>query len=110
MARLLAAVLLIVTAACGPRQVEVRTAPQGTTALPAVQVNNNLAQAVNVYVVYGGTDTFLRQVGARAAQRIEVQNVPAGSTVTLRGVAADGTTTYTRQNIVLSGTVTFTIP
>ena len=37
------------TAACSARKVEVRTAPTQAP-LVAVQVNNNLAQAVNVYV------------------------------------------------------------
>ena len=36
-------------AACSPRQVDVRTAPTQATAV-SLQVNNTLAQAVNVYV------------------------------------------------------------
>ena len=45
----LLAFALAVAAGCGPRQVEVRTAPT-TTSEQAVQVTNNLSQAVNVYV------------------------------------------------------------
>jgi uncharacterized lipoprotein YajG len=48
----LIAAALAILAACGPRQVEVRTAPTTTdpSATPSVQLTNNLSQAVNVYV------------------------------------------------------------
>ena len=53
--------------ACGPRQVEVRTAPEATDAQTSlsVQFTNNLSQAMNVYVTAtDGNELFLRQIGA----------------------------------------------
>jgi hypothetical protein len=105
-------VALLGLAACGPRQVEVRTAPaseNSTANLPAINVTNALTQAVMVYVTSGGTDTFIRRVDASSTQRLPVQGITAGSTVTLKAVTVDGTRTFTR-NTVLSGTVNFPIP
>ncbi|HEX4683223.1 MAG TPA: hypothetical protein VH277_10955 [Gemmatimonadaceae bacterium] len=96
-------------AACSPRQVDVRTAPSGVSAA-SVQVNNNLGQAVNVYATSGGTDTFLRQVGANQSVTVPVQGFAAGSTVTLKAVTLDGVHTYTRQNVTLNGTFVFPLP
>lgn len=95
--------------ACGPRQVEVRTAPTQATQV-SLQVNNTLDQAVNVYVSSGGTDTFLRQVSAKSNVTIPVQGFAAGSTVTLKAVTVDGVHTYTRNNVVLNGTFAFPLP
>jgi len=94
---------------CGPRQVEVRTAP-AQSAQASVQVTNNLSQPVNVYVVFGGQDTFLRQVEANSVATLPVQGFAAGSSVTLKAVTIDGTHTYTRDNVVLSGTYRFPLP
>ncbi|HVX38026.1 MAG TPA: hypothetical protein VHB25_00540 [Gemmatimonadaceae bacterium] len=96
-------------AACGPRQVEVRTAPTAASQLQ-VRVSNNLTQAVNVYVTQSGVDTFLRQVSANSQTLVPVQGVAAGTTVTLKAVTIDGTKTYTRDNVVLSGTYNFPVP
>ena len=105
-------VAAIVLSACRPRQVDVRTAPpqQQQQAQVAVQVNNNLTQAVNVYVNLNGTDTFLRQVGGSSSATIPVQGFATGSSVTLKAVTVDGVRTYQRQNVVLTGTVTFPLP
>jgi hypothetical protein len=105
-------VAAIALSACRPRQVDVRTAPpqQQQQAQVSVQVNNNLTQAVNVYVNLNGTDTFLRQVGGSSSATIPVQGFPAGSSVTLKAVTVDGVRTYQRQNVVLTGTVTFPLP
>jgi len=103
------ALSLVVATACSPRQVDVRTAPV-TQAQVSVQVNNHLAQAVNVYVRSGGTDTFLKQVGANATETVPVQGFPAGSTVTLKAVTIDGVHTYSRDNVTLSGTYVFPLP
>lgn len=106
---LLGAMLL---SACHKRQVEVRTAPP--TAQPtnqiAVQVANKLPQGVNVYVSLGGTDTFLRQVGANETVTIPIQGFAGGSSVTLKAVTVDGVRTYQRQNVVLNGTYVFPLP
>ena len=55
----LVTIALAAATACGPRQVEVRTAPPpvDTTAAPSVQLTNNLSQAVNVYVNVSGGST-----------------------------------------------------
>lgn len=108
-ASLLGAVVAVGSAACGPRQVEVRTAPTQATQV-SVQVQNSLAQAVNVYVNSGGTDTFLQQVAAKSTVTVPVQGFAAGSTVTLKAVTIDGVHTYTRNNVALTGTYTFPLP
>lgn len=101
--------LAVAVSACGPRQVEVRTAPTGQSAV-AVQVNNNLSKAVNVYVSLSGTDTFLRQVSAKSSATIPVQGFAPGSSVTLKAVTVDGVDTYTKADVVLSGTYVFPLP
>ncbi len=111
--RRIAIALVLAASACGPRQVEVRTAPPNPSAIaaaPALQVTNSLAQAVNVYVTSGGTDLFIRQVAANSSQRLAVQGIAAGTTVTLKAVTADGARTYSRANVGLSGTVVFNVP
>lgn len=111
MRTMMAAVLLALAAACGPRQAEVRTAPEAARAPElAVHVTNNLSQAVNVYVVNDGTDLFLRQVPANTTMHLPVRGVAAGSTVTLRATTLDGSHTYTRPNVVLNGMFAWTLP
>jgi hypothetical protein len=101
--------LLIALSACGPRQVEVRTAAPAP-AESALQVTNNLTQAVNVYVTYNGSDQFVQQVKPATSLRLPVRGIPAGSTVSLKAVTVDGTRTYDRQNVVLNGTYLLTVP
>jgi hypothetical protein len=101
--------MVISAAACGPPQVEVRTAPSQPTQT-AIQLTNGLAQAVNVYVNYNGNDQFIQQVRANTAQRLPVSGIPSGTTVTLKATTIDGTRTYTQANVVLSGTLTFSVP
>lgn len=100
---------VVATAACSPRQVEVRTAPTEQSAV-AVQVNNTLAKAVNVYVALNGTDTFLRQVAAKSSATIPIQGFAPGSSVTLKAVSVDGVDTYSKANVTLSGTYVFPLP
>ena len=101
--------VLACAGACGPRQVDVRTAPAQQSAL-SVEVKNGVAQAVNVYINVGGTDTFLRQVAANSSATIPVQGFAAGSTVGLKAVTVDGQKTYSRSNVVLNGTYVFPLP
>lgn len=101
--------VMFALAGCSPRQVEVRTAPAQQSGV-AVQVNNNVSQAVNVYVTLNGTDTFLRQVAANSSATIPVQGFAAGSTVGLKAVTVDGARTYSRANVVLNGTFVFPLP
>jgi hypothetical protein len=98
-----------ILAACSPRQVDVRTAPTQATAV-SLQVNNTLSQAVNVYVVVSGSDTFLKQVGANSTATIPVQGIATGTTVSLRAVTVDGSKTYSRSNVTLNGTYVFPLP
>jgi len=94
--------LALTVAACGPRQVEVRTAPTQATQV-SVQVNNSLVTA-------NGTDTFLRQVDGKSSATVPVQGFATGSTVALKAVTIDGKQTYSRPNVVLNGTYVFPLP
>jgi len=97
--------------ACRARTVDVRTAPptQQQTQV-AVQVNNTLAQGVNVWITVGGQDTFLKQVAANSTVTVPVQGFAAGSTVSLKAITLDGVRTYSRTNVVLNGTYVFPLP
>jgi hypothetical protein len=108
---LVLAVAIAATAGCGKRAVEVRTAPppQAGTQV-AIQVNNTLAQAVNVYVVANGAETFLRQVPAGSTTSVPVPGFAPGATVGLKAVTLDGARTFSRNNVVLSGTFVFQLP
>ena len=103
-----AALLAVATAACGPRAVDVRTAP--ARAETNVRVTNTLGQAVNVYVLSGDNEIFLRQVPANADVRLPVPGVASGSTVRLRAVTIDGSRTYTSDSVVLQGTYPWRVP
>lgn len=96
-------------AACGPRQVEIRTAadlpPQA-----AIVVENTLGQALNVYVVDGGNELFLRQVASGATVRLPVRGIPNGRSVTLRATTRDGARTYSREGVLLGGTYSWRVP
>ena len=76
----------------------------------AIHLTNNLSQAVNVYVVSGGNDIFLKQVAANSVEHIPVAGVPAGATVNLRAVTVDGTRTYTKNNVTLSSMYDWRLP
>jgi hypothetical protein len=93
----------------GGRQIEVRTGP---TAQPDVSVHltNNLTQAVNFYVVSGGSDIFVKQVSSSSTENVPILGVAAGSTVTLKAVTVDGTRTYTRDNVALNGVYEWKVP
>jgi hypothetical protein len=95
--------------ACGPRKVEVRTAPTAASQV-TVEVQNKLTQGVNVYVVQNGSKTFLRQVAANSTERIPVQGVAAGTTVNLEATTIDGVRTYSRSNVTLNGNFVFPLP
>ena len=106
-------VVLAVAIACGPRQVEVRTAPQttDTSNAPSVQLTNNLSQAVNVYVnVSGGTELFLRQVPANTVEKLPVTGLATGSTVTFKAVTVDGSRTYQSRSAPLSSSFVWAVP
>jgi queuine/archaeosine tRNA-ribosyltransferase len=104
--------LLLATAmfaGCGPRQAEIRTAP--TAAEATIHFTNNLAQAVNVYVVQGGTETFVRQVGANTTENLPVRGIALGSQVMLRAVTVDGKSQIDSQGPVsLTSLYTWKVP
>ena len=104
---LLAATMVV--GACGPRQVEVQTAPDVQSEV-GVYMTNNLSQPVNVYVVTMGSEIFLGQVPAKSAQQLDVAGVSSGSSVTLRARTADGTKTYARNDVLLTGTYSWQVP
>jgi hypothetical protein len=103
-----AAVLLFV-AACGPRQVEVRTAPTQTADV-AIHFTNNLSKAVNVYVNAGESDLFVRQVGPNTTEHLPVAGISAGQRVTLKAKPIDGTGGYERPGVTMTEMVTWRIP
>ena len=102
---------LALSAACGPRQVEVRTAPTTTTAEQTVQVTNNLSQAVNIYVTTAaGGELFLRQVPANTVEKIPVPSVASGTSATFKAVTVDGSRTYQSRSVALSGLFLWSVP
>ena len=107
-------VALAALAACGPRQVEVKTAPEPAASAqgaPAVQLTNNLSQAVNVYVtVTGGNELFLRQVAANTVEKVPVNGVANGATVTFKAVTVDGSRTYQSRSSPLSPLFLWSVP
>lgn len=109
----LAAVLTIGSAAaCGGRQVEVRTGEAPATAESSISFTNNLGQAVNVYVTpaSGGGEIFLRQVPARSSEVIPVRGVRPGTASRLRAAPIDGSVNYSRDNVVLGTGFAWTVP
>lgn len=107
MRHLIFAGLTAVVLGCS-RQVVVENAPRPMPQA-ALSVTNRLAQAVNVYVVNAGSDSFLKQVGANSTEVIPVPGIPSGTTVQLKARTTDGTRTYTRDNVVLRETIAWEI-
>ncbi len=96
--------------ACSGRQVEVRSAPTTTNADATLRFTNNLSQAVNVYVVTGATEVFVKQVNASGVEGLTVRGVNAGATVRLKATTVDGTKTYTKDGVVLGPSATWQVP
>ena len=103
------AAVLAFTAACGPRQVEVRTAPT-QSAETAIHFTNKLAKTVNVFVNTGTSDIFVRQVAANATEHLPVPGVSRGARVTLKAKPIDGSSGYEKAGVVMTETVEWTIP
>jgi hypothetical protein len=96
------AIAALIASACS-RSVALETSAP-TPAEVSLRVTNDLTQAVNVYVVSGSTDNFVKQVAAQSTETLPVRGVPAGSTVQLKATTVDGTKTYTRNGVVLRDT------
>ena len=105
---ILAAVLLSAVA-CGPRQVEVRTAP-AQVAEVSIHFTNNLSKAVQVFVNTGGSDMFVRQVAANSTEHLPVPGVSVGTTATLKAVPVDGSNGYLKSGVTMSATVVWQVP
>ena len=95
-ALLAALAFAVVLPACSGRQVEVTSAPAPQQAAVTLRVVNSLNQAVNVYVVTGGNETFVKQVAAKSTEEAPVPGVALGTSVTLRAAPVDGTNKYER--------------
>lgn len=104
----IAAVLLFV-AACGPRQVEVRTAPTQSSEV-AIHFTNNLSKAVNVYVNSGGSDLFIRQVAANTTEHLPVPGISPGTNVTLKATPVDGSTGYLKTGVTMTEMISWRVP
>jgi hypothetical protein len=106
-----AALVATCLTACGPRKVEVGTEPSTAAAEAlSIRMSNNLSQPVNVYVVNGATEIFVRQVAAGATEDLPVRGVTSGTTVRLRATTVDGTNTYSKDDVVLTGTYRWQVP
>jgi hypothetical protein len=110
-ALLLAALCAAPLAACGPRQVAVRTgeSPAGEA---TIEFTNALGQAVNVYVRpnTGAGEIFLRQVPAGATESIPVRGIAPGTAVRLRATPVSGNPNYERENVVLARGYAWRVP
>ena len=109
MRALLAGVLLIATVACGGRKVDVSAAPKATAAV-TLHFTNKDNSAVNVYVVNGGTDLFVKQVQPNTTEDLPVSNVAAGTEVRLKATRTDGSKTYTSDPMPANTTMTWQVP
>ncbi len=107
--RAVAVAVLLLGVACGPRQVEVRTAP-AQSAEVAIHFTNNTAKAVNVYVNAGQSDLFVRQVGANTTEHLPVPGITSGQRVTLKAKPTDGTSGYERPGVTMTEMVSWRIP
>jgi hypothetical protein len=85
-------------------------APAASTEALALNFSNRSSSAVNVSVMIGGVDIFLRQVSPNSSEHIPVRGVAAGAMVTLRAVSLDGLRIYSRDNVILDGAYTWQIP
>lgn len=103
------AAALVLTAACGPRQVEVRTAPT-QSAETAIHFTNRLSKTVNVFVNTGTSDVFVRQVAANSTEHLPVPGVARGARVTLKARPIDGSAGYEKAGVTMTETVEWIIP
>lgn len=99
--------------ACTGRQVEVTTnpAPATSQATTTLRVTSTLTQPVNVYVVVGTNELFVRQVAARSTEQAVVRGVAPGTEVTLRARPVDGRQVYEKAGVRLDpGVIEWSVP
>ena len=106
---LAAAAVLLLASACGPRQVEVRTAPT-QSAETAIHFTNNLSKTVNVFVNTGSSDVFVRQVAGNTTEHLPVPGVSRGARVTLKAKPIDGSSGYEKAGVTMTETVAWVVP
>lgn len=92
----------VLVAGCGARQVEISDVPAPAESSASLTISNTLSQAVNVYVLQGTSETFVRQLPANSTQVVALRGVAAGGRVVLRARTADGTRTFTSDELDLS--------
>ena len=112
MRAMLVGLLVILAAACGPRQVEVQTGAPAQSQV-TLHVTNNLNQPVNVYVEYGGNSIMLGDVAGGAAREFNVPNVPSGAQAVVRARTQDGQSSYCPNGcapVTLTSTYTWRVP
>ena len=109
MRALLAGALLVAAVACGSRKVDVSTAPKAAASV-TLHFTNKDNSAVNVYVVNGGTDLFVKQVQPNTTEDLPVSNVAAGTQVRLKATRTDSSKTYTSDPMPLNATTTWQVP
>ncbi len=102
-------VLLLASAGCSARTVKVESAP-ASVATVTLTVTNTLTQSVNVYVVTGGSDQLLDQVGANATTELPVRGLSVGAMVRLKATTSDGTKTYTKDGVTLQSSNSWKVP
>ncbi len=103
------AVLLVLAAVACSRPVQVQTGAPPASSV-ALQVTNNAAEAVNVYVTTGGNELFVGQVAPNTTQLLPVSGVASGASVTLRARTVDGGATYTKENVTLTANYNWQVP
>jgi Flp pilus assembly protein CpaB len=111
MRALIAGMLMLTAVGCHGRKATVQ---QQSGPRPAATVTlhftNNSSQAVNVYVVAGGTELLLKQVAANSTEDLPVRNVSAGASVTLKATESDGVRTYTSKPLVAATSFVWQVP
>ena len=106
---LAAAAVMLVATACGPRQVDVQSAPT-QSAETAIHFTNNLSKTVNVFVNTGSSDVFVRQVNANSVVHLPVPGVSRGAQVTLKAKPIDGSSGYEKSGVTMTEMVPWTVP
>ncbi len=109
MKAIFAALMMVAVLACGPRQVDMTPGPD-TGPDATLRVTNNFTQAVNVYVIQGGSEMLVGQVAANAIQEFPVRGITGTQRVDLRARTVDGTRTWDRNNVTLTGTYEWRVP
>lgn len=100
----------VLVAGCGARQVEISEGPAPAESSASITISNTLSQAVNVYILQGSNETFVRQLAANSTQMVALRGVTAGGRVVLRARTADGTRTFTSDELELTSGREWRVP